>query len=401
MIFRNRPLARIGAAALLASGVFTALGTPAHAAGTETDLSLDVAGTRVAAGASGKVAFVKVTNNGKNTPGNLVVKADLSKVDLDQAAAVPFADGCEYEEDGDDLSWACEVPKGALPGPGETVELPLLVFKTGEELKGSYQAPVTFTLVSSDDTDDSNNSKATTVELSEQGGPDLSVLVPDVKQAVEVSADGEISVLDDLHAGETAQLVYVVANQGDQTSAGLKISVKLPEGVTFTEVERDCTYNAANTEAVCTYGAFPLIPADEDGEDNDKEYSAAEFYHLLSVGADVEAGALTGGSVTVDPILATPGVKALSKEARNLPANATGTSAGDVDASDNSDGYAVVVTAKGGTGGGGGGLPVTGPQAGLIGGIGAAVLLAGGAMFLVARRRRVLLVTPGDEKPTA
>ncbi|MEU4712286.1 hypothetical protein AB0F73_01245 [Micromonospora purpureochromogenes] len=31
MIFRNRPLARLGAAALLASGAFTVLGTPAYA----------------------------------------------------------------------------------------------------------------------------------------------------------------------------------------------------------------------------------------------------------------------------------------------------------------------------------------------------------------------------------
>jgi LPXTG-motif cell wall-anchored protein len=86
---------------------------------------------------------------------------------------------------------------------------------------------------------------------------------------------------------------------------------------------------------------------------------------------------------------------------RELPENARAVSPDDIDASDNTDGYAVIVAAEGGTGGGDGGLPVTGPQAGLIGGIGAAVLLAGGAMFLVARRRRVVLVTPGDEKPTA
>lgn len=403
MIFRNRPLARLGAAALLASGVFTALGTPAHAAGTETDLSLDVAGTRVAAGAEGKVAFVKVTNNGKNTPGSLSIKADLSKVDLDKAAAVPFADGCEFSDDEEDLSWVCDVPKGALPGPGETVELPLLVFKTSEEFKGTYQAPLTFTLVSSDDTDDSNNTRATTLELTDQSGPDLTVLVPDVKQAVKVTESGEISVVGDLYAGDTAQLVYLVANQGDQMSAGLKIAIKLPKGVTFTEVERDCSYNAANTEAVCTYGNLPLIPADEDTGENDKQYSAVEFYHLLSVDAGVKAGALTGGSVTVDPIAVQPAAKAATKEARNLPANAVGAAAEDVDASDNTDGYAVIVAAKGGTGGGDGdgGLPVTGPQAGLIGGVGVAVLLAGGAMFLIARRRRVVLVTPGDEKPTA
>ncbi|TYC00841.1 cell wall anchor protein, partial [Micromonospora sp. WP24] len=57
-----------------------------------------------------------------------------------------------------------------------------------------------------------------------------------------------------------------------------------------------------------------------------------------------------------------------------------------------------------GTGGGGGdvgGLPVTGPQARLIGGIGVSVLLAGAVLMLVARRRRVVLVAPQDEQPAA
>ncbi|WDZ86327.1 LPXTG cell wall anchor domain-containing protein [Micromonospora cathayae] len=408
MIFRNRPLARFGAAALLASGVFTALGTPAYAAGTETDLSLDVAGTRIAAGASGKVAFVKVTNNGKNTPGSLAIKADLSKVDINKVVPVPVdegPDGCDYEEDGETLkSWVCNVPAGALPGPGETLELPIVVFKAGESLEGTYQAPVSFTLISKDDTDDSNNTKDTVVELTDESGADLTVFAPDVKQAVKVDQDGLISVVGDLHAGETGQLVYVVANQGDQAVAGLKITVKLPKGTTFTEAEPGCEYNAANTEAVCTYGEFPLIPVEQDGEENDKLVSVAEFYHLLSVGKDVKAGALSGGSVTVDPILPRTELRASARELRKLPENAKALSTDDIDASDNTDGYAVIVAAKGGTGGGdgdGGSLPVTGPQAGLIGGIGGAVLIAGGVMFLMARRRRVVLVTPGDEKPTA
>ncbi|GAB3818182.1 hypothetical protein [Micromonospora zhanjiangensis] len=67
----------------------------------------------------------------------------------------------------------------------------------------------------------------------------------------------------------------------------------------------------------------------------------------------------------------------------------------------------IVITVKdggsgdGGGDGSGGGLPVTGVQAGLIGGVGLGVLLVGGVLFLLARRRRVVLVTPDDEKPTA
>lgn len=51
--------------------------------------------------------------------------------------------------------------------------------------------------------------------------------------------------------------------------------------------------------------------------------------------------------------------------------------------------------------GDGGSLPVTGAQAGLFGGIGAFVIVLGAVLFLVARRRRVVLMAPGDEKPTA
>lgn len=44
-----------------------------------------------------------------------------------------------------------------------------------------------------------------------------------------------------------------------------------------------------------------------------------------------------------------------------------------------------------------GGLPVTGARAGLIGGVGLAVVVLGGLLFAVARRRRVVLVVPQDE----
>jgi hypothetical protein len=65
------------------------------------------------------------------------------------------------------------------------------------------------------------------------------------------------------------------------------------------------------------------------------------------------------------------------------------------------EGFVVVVSAVGGSGGGAGdGLPVTGVRAGVLGGVGAAVVVAGAVLFLTARRREVVLVTPDDEKPT-
>ncbi|MFU8851727.1 cell wall anchor protein [Micromonospora sp. SL1-18] len=409
MIFRNRPLVRLGAAALLASGAITAFGAPAHAAGTETDLAIDVVGTRVADGAAGKLAFAKVTNKGKNTPSELGVRIDVSKLDFAKVAVVPFAEECDVEPGSQGPALVtCWAEKEALPGPGETIDLPVVLVKLVESLDKAYSAPVKFTIISKDDTNKDNNTKSVDVEFSKESGADLTVLADDVKNAVKVK-NGKIEVTGDLHAGDTAQLIYEVVNQGDMPTAGLKVTVKLPKGVTFTETEDECEYAADNRSLVCTYPELPFIPLTQfDGKGDD--VPGGEFYHLLSVGADVKAGALKGGTVSVEPILPAKGLTAQSKVIKRLPKNMTPlqkSDLADLDPSDNTDGFAVVVAAKGGGGGGvgggddEGGLPVTGAKAGLIGGIGAAVLLAGGAMFLVARRRRVVLVTPGDEKPTA
>ncbi|WP_091337396.1 hypothetical protein [Micromonospora rhizosphaerae] len=396
---------RLGAAALLASGAFTALGAPAQAAGTETDLSLDVVGTRVADGAQGKLAFVKVTNKGANTPSELAVRADVSKLDWTKVAAFPgVEDGCDLEgTEEKPTAFVCHATTAGLPGPGETTDLPIVLIKLVESLDAPYSAPVTFTIISADDTNEDNNTKSATVEFTKESGADLTVLADDVKNAVTVT-NGGFKLAGDLHAGDTAALIYTAWNQGDVATAGLKISVKLPKGVTFTETEEDCEYNADKTSLVCTYANAPFVPWLQDKEDGDNVTSGGRFYHLLSVGEDVKAGALTGGTVSVEPIMPAPGAAPQAAEVKNLPDNMTPVRVDDLDASDNTDGYAVVVAAQGGSGGGEGdegGLPLTGAKAGLIGGIGAAVVAAGGAMFLVARRRRVVLVTPGDEKPTA
>ncbi|WP_433389256.1 LPXTG cell wall anchor domain-containing protein [Micromonospora sp. KLBMP9576] len=399
MIFRNRSLARIGAGALLASAALTAFGSPAQASGTETDLAIEVAGTRVAANAQGKIAFAKVTNNGKNTPSELAVRVDVSKVDFDKVAVVPAVDdGCEVEgSDSKPTAFVCYAAKDALPGAGETIDLPLVLFRF--EAKGTYKAPISFKLVSKDDTNPDNNTKNATAEFSDQSGPDLSVVAEDVKQAVKIT-DGNPTYSGDLYAGGRSALTYFISNQGDQAAAGLKITVKLPKGVTPIEVEKGCEYAADKSAFTCTYENFGLIPQDEDTNPDDQLYSAYGFYHVFDVAADVKPGTLKGGLVSVEPI-GTASMKGMRTAAVTLPANVTGMQAKDVDNSDNSDGYAVIVAAKGGAGGGddnGGGLPVTGAQTGLVVGIGGAVLVAGAAMFMVARRRRVVLVTPGDEK---
>lgn len=148
--------------------------------------------------------------------------------------------------------------------------------------------------------------------------------------------------------------------------------------------------------------------------------SVVQVAILIAVPAKIDAGvaksgALTGGSVTVAALAAVPyGPKQNIAAPTTLPENVELLDAADidkvvdVDESDNTDTYSIFVSVNGGSGGGstggdgdGGSLPVTGAQAGLFGGIGAFVIVLGAVLFLVARRRRVVLMTPGDEKPTA
>ncbi|MGC4756935.1 hypothetical protein [Micromonospora trifolii] len=404
MIFRNRPLARLGAVALLASGALAAFGAPAHATGTPTDLSVEMAGTRVAAGAEAKVAFAKIKNNGPGTPTNFLIKLDISKVDFDRVEVAPVTptpctlDGLERPE-----NVTCRVQDDEVPGPGETIEVPIVVMKAEEGVELPYTAPLRFSLESEDDSTPDNNTASADLTLTDESGVDMGIVVPDVKFQVSPSEQPPL-----LMPGTETQVIVEIINQGDVIADGIKLNLALPKGVTFTEQVRECTYSQDRRIADCPTPLLQVAPG---------EILAGVF--PVKVAADVKAPVtLQGGSGTIAALGQLPATNAnLAARKTALPSflkAATTEQAAevrDIDDTDNTDAYAVVVAAKGGSGGGGedggngggdgGGLPVTGAKAGLIGGIGAAVLLAGGLMFLVARRRRIVLVAPGDETPTA
>ncbi|MDH6464485.1 hypothetical protein M2302_004684 [Micromonospora sp. A200] len=401
MIFRNRAaaFAAAGAAGVIAAGAFAA---PAFAA-TSADLAIKASGTTIAVGAPGKNATVSLINKSDVDAKGILVGLDISKldtklVDIDESGCNRREDGiilCGIEGDtipaGADIDWAFPLSRTleGLPGDGGGEG------GTGTGPAGSITA---FILHEGEDPDESNNE--VTVDVKVEGtGPDLAVFAPDVDQAATV-VNGNIKFSGALNPGGKSGVYYRIENHGDAAAAGLKISVKLPKGVTFTEAEEDCEYNASKTSLVCNYENFGLIPAKDDTNANDKVFSGYGFFNLITVGENVKSGSLTGGTVTVESLAAATTPSIAKEAAPALPKNIAGVQAKDVDATDNSDDFAVVV-AKTTGGGGGGGLPVTGPQAGLIGGIGVAVLAAGGAMFVMARRRRVVLVIPGDEKPTA
>ncbi|MFC6022138.1 hypothetical protein ACFP2T_38995 [Plantactinospora solaniradicis] len=408
MKFRTCALARAGAVVLLAATA-AALGAPAYAAGTETDLELTVVGTKVAANVRDnltpwKIGWAKIANKGANTPRELSITADLSAVDLDKGLVLvnpflhetsPDAD-CGAESEDGPVIWTCELKGSLIPGPGETVELAVFAFEQAGGPRPAYTFPVPFTINSPDDTNKANNSKTVDVVYSDESGVDLGVWVPDVKETP-LPDSGESR---QLRAGDTTIVSGQVFNWGDITANGVRVTVQLPEQVTFAEKEDECTYSADNRKATCEYGTLVLNPSSMNEED---DYVAA-FYWPIIVSGDVEAPVtLPDGSWTAEALgQASPNARN-ARAAGALPDNVEMISAkeagvNEVDASDNVDGFAVVVSADGGSGGG---LPVTGVQAGVLGGVGAAVVVAGAVLVLTARRRRVVLVTPGDEKPTA
>lgn len=167
--------------------------------------------------------------------------------------------------------------------------------------------------------------------------------------------------------GETRTVKVGVRNDGPAATlpatAGwiYSVEVKLPAGVTATEVDEDC---------------LPLV----DGElDIDQEFgeAAGRDYLCLHEGNLTKGRSaswsftakITGDSTTAGSVVVYSGVQ-------------------DSVSSNNTATIGVDLTA----GGSGGGLPVTGAPAGLVAG-GGALLLAGGAVaFVLARRRRIVTV---------
>lgn len=396
MIFRNRSFARLGAAALLAAGGLAVAATPAHAEDTKADLEVTVAGTTLAEGTTEKIGWLKVKNNGPGTPSALTVGVDLSGLKDERIITIPLGEHCEG---GAIATIECTVPADQIPGPGETLEFPVVTIKSPEAYDGG-ETSVGFFLRSTDDTTPDNNVKSVTLKFEGEPGVDLGVVVPDVKTRSSLDG-GEPTAL---HPGDETTVFGEIINQGDTLAKGIEIKLQLPKDVTFTEQYLGCEYSTDGRTATCRDDELVL-----------GELEALIIDFPIKVAAGVKAPAtLPAGSLTADALGVTeeesPEARAAHKTTfKNARVLSRGERVTDVDPTDNVDDFAVVVAAKGGAGGGGEGdgdgdgpgLPVTGPQAGLMGGIGVAVLLAGGVMFMVARRRRIVLVSPGDEKPTA
>ncbi|TCB93567.1 LPXTG cell wall anchor domain-containing protein [Micromonospora zingiberis] len=281
-----------------------------------------------------------------------------------------------------------------MPAPGGTVEIPLniRVREKNEPYEGTF---VVTAHAYWDDERSPDIEKTFTLKIVDDSEADLSVIAPDVKQSVRVDAGGRLEATGPLNPGETGAVRYQIVNQGRKPVSGVKVTLGLPKGVTFTQPPEECATDDDGRSAVCTYDTLALVPVGADTDPKDDIHSAVELVNLVTVSTATKAPVtLQGGTVQVEGLIEE--IDAKSDLVRTkLPVNAVAVPAADVDASDNQDGFSVVVAARrsggdDGGSGGGGNLPITGSQTGLITGIGLVMLAGGGIMLLLARRRNRL-----------
>jgi hypothetical protein len=211
-----------------------------------------------------------------------------------------------------------------------------------------------------------------------------------------VAADGTMTD-DPVPPGGNSWVVGAVGNLGDTTADGVKVTVALPKHVTFGEAEPGCVYTTDKRSVTCDYADVTLVPVAQDTDPDDDVISVVGIVFPITVAANapgpvvVSGGKLSGNALGVqdDPSAAT----LIEGERPGLPEALqalTPDAVRDADPADNTANFKVHIGARPATGGGagGGGLPVTGPRTGLIGGVGAALVLLGSTLVLITRRRR-------------
>ena len=303
---------RAGIAAV-AAAAFLGFASPAYAADS-TDLAVEVTGTKIAAGSTGKFGTLKLKNNGPGALSGVTVTFDLNQLDMTKVE-LDLPSVCTHEP----TKIVCGLADEDLPPAGGTIE-PNIPLKRKAGATGDAGKLTISATHAGTDPDPANNSKTADVKVGDNG-VDLGVLAPDVYQV-----DGDDNLTSDPVVPGHETLAWVlVANQGDAAADGIKLAITLPQHVTFTEPEPDCTHTAGATTTTCMYDEVTLVPADEDTNEDDKIYSFQWFYFPVKVAEGAPApSTLTGGVAKADAIsvvVPVPEIKAAAVS--KLPRNAT------------------------------------------------------------------------------
>ncbi|MFK3984291.1 hypothetical protein ACI2K4_28450 [Micromonospora sp. NPDC050397] len=362
-------------------------------ASSSADLSLSVRGTSIIGTVDQKVATLKVTNHGPAAATDIRLRL------------VGWVDG--ESTDGGDITW-CERPEPpAPPGhrlvavgsecdlpdlpPGRSLNLDMEYDIFGGGVIGTFGEFTTSVAHAETDPVPANNSVLSQlIGISEVVGVDVYAFAWDVP----ANASGQVGAIV---PGERGDLRFEIGNQGRTVIREIELTVRLPEHVSFEGDLSGCEYDAGRREATCVYRGLSLIPAQDDTDPNDEEYSGLRFQVPVRVAESAPAPAyLTDGQVEVRSLADEPTARSASTE---LPpqvslVRADPEAAPDRDPSDNTDTFTVFTAVE--SGGAGGGLPVAGAPAARMAAIGAGVVLLGAILLLTFRRRRSSATLPDE-----
>ncbi|MBY8871909.1 PT domain-containing protein [Micromonospora sp. PLK6-60] len=456
-------LARAGAATLLAVGGLAAAAPAATAAppapparpgsaapeSTQVaDLALVPLSTRLAQGVQEARAkpfkFTVDNTRGGATARGVTYTVDVSNLNRDRVGYLVDPD-CAADRGRD--SFTCPIGDVAA-GTSEDFGIPL--FSTGGR---GGAGSLTVTVASATDPELGDNTVDLDVTVTEPGH-DLIAWAQDVHADTEVDGDdaGERN-LKGVRPGETAPLDWLVHNAGSRPTTGVFYGITLPAGATFAQLPPGCVRQEIEglAQALCEDAGVVLGPGQVYTDtvrvtvDARVEDPVLRIGNLFAVGLDRAAAAgrarqaprgvteaqrralaeVDEGDdsavfdVFVD-LSAPPSPDPTGQPTPSPTVAPTGEPTGEptVAPTGEPDGSPTAAppappTASpgvggpaapgdgGGDGGGrtGGGLALTGAKVGLIGGVGAGVLLVGAALLVLTRRRRTVPVAPGDERP--
>lgn len=395
MMFRR--LAVSGAALLV--GAFTVgVASPAYAQ-EEADLAVTFVGSTIAANVDEKVGTTEIRNLGPGTATGVVVTYDISALDTSKVSFT--IEECAPPDGG---IIVCGIESDQLAQDDRFVFFdPITVLPGATGSAGSITVSITH---AGEDPDPSNDSATADVVISDRVDTDLTVLAPDVSGELVIDEESQsIQTVGDLLPGSETLVLVFVENQGSDAAVGVEVSVTLPEDVSFTVPEPECSHAVGDSSTTCQYSTVQLVPRSgtEGGPFCDTPDSCAVFIFPVKVAEDAPSPAtLTGASAEAWdmelPIVEEFGTFSAPAESptASLPTVPEGMLP-DVDPTDNVSNFSFRIDGLDDSGSGGGDvgdddgpLPVTGSPVLLISGLGAVLLVVGGALFLVARRRRVV-----------
>ncbi|MDT0531812.1 cell wall anchor protein [Micromonospora sp. DSM 115977] len=406
-LFHRSALARAGAVALLAAGGLTTVAVPAQAADAP-DLALTPISTQLAKGvdaARSKPFKFTVTNAGTATAEDVSLRVNTQQL-KDKRVGFLVPEGCRAIE-----SHLYQCSLGDLPA-GTSKDFGVPLFSTGGRGDGGKLVVHVVTATPGGKVRD----KVVVPVTVTKPGYDLTAWAQDVQAGVVVNgAVADEPDLRPVRRGETVPLDWAVYNDGSRPATGVFYGITLPAGVSFVTLPQNCVTQVflGKEQAFCEDAGATIRRGQYYTADVTVKVGDGVTEPVLREG-DLFAYGLDAaeGEPQEEPKVAGQAQRKAFSEADmgdnhtifeafvDLSAQPTPTPTGEPTPTPTGVPTAGPTTTPGGGGGGDGGLPVTGVQAGLIGGIGAAVLLAGGALLLLSRRRRVVLVAPGDEKST-